>query len=376
MPVATLDATPLLGRRTGIGRYVHHLLAALPGAAERQDLDLQIQVMTWSARRRNVPDLPARVHQVGPRVPARALRSAWVRGDHPSSEVLGVRGDLWHGTNFVVPPSRRARPILTVHDLSFLDQANAAPQSLAYARLVPRALRRGAHVLTPTHAVAEAVRSEYSLPADRVTVTPLGVGSEWFAEPDPLSGEAPAGLRATLGTSDYVIFVGSLEPRKNLSTLVRAHQALRRDDPSAPDLVLAGPAGSRPLPPDLATVPGLHRTGWVSDEQLRALVARSRALVLPSTDEGFGLPVLEALASGRPVVTSDIPALREVAGPHGDSASPFDVDGLADALSRALNRLDDAEARSARSEWARRWTWQSCADATVGAYHHVLGDSH
>lgn len=358
----TLDATPLLGPRTGIGRYVHHLVAELPGAVARRGLDAQVRVTTWTARGGALTDLPDGVRQVGPRVPARLLRELWRRGDVPPIEALVGRTDVFHGTNFTSPPTRRAREWVTVHDLTYdLHAGTVSAASLLYRELVPRALRRGARVLTPSESVADAVREHYALPADRVRATPLGVDEPWFAAtPLPPAVLAHRGL-----PSDYLLFVGSLDPRKNLPTLLAAYDLLRAVAPDVPALVLAGPAGRET---SLAGRPGVHLTGWLEDPELRSLVAGCSALVLPSLDEGFGLPVLEALACGRPVVVSDIPALREVAGPLAVTAPPTDAEALAGALERVLSAPDDDAARSARRERARLFSWTAFADRTLDAY--------
>jgi glycosyltransferase involved in cell wall biosynthesis len=358
----TLDATPLLGPRTGIGRYVHHLVAELPGAATRRGLDAQVRVTTWTARGGVLTDLPHGVRQVGPRLPARLLRELWRRGDLPPIEALVGRTDVFHGTNFTSPPTRRAREVVTVHDLTYVHHADTvSAASLRYRELVPRALGRGALVLTPSETIADAVREHYALPADRVRATPLGVDEPWFtAAPLPAPVLARRGLPA-----QYLLFVGSLDPRKNLPTLIAAYDLLRTVAPDVPALVLAGPAGREA---SLAGRPGVHLTGWLEDPDLRSLVAGCSALVLPSRDEGFGLPVLEALACGRPVVVSDIPALREVAGPFALTAPPTDPEALAGALERALDAPDDDAARAARRGRARSFSWTAFADRTLDAY--------
>lgn len=357
----TLDGTPLLGTRTGIGRYVAELLPAL--AAEVAGSADRVDVSTWSARGGRVEDLPAGVRQTGPRLPARALRAAWTRGSWPPVELLVGRTDVFHGTNFVSPPTRRAAEVVTVHDLTYVDHpGTVSPDSLAYRDLVPRALERGAHVVTPSAAVAAAVRERYGLDATRVTATPLGVDAAWSRPAPPLSPAAPR------VPDDYLVFVGSLDPRKNLPRLLDAHAAVRATRPGTPDLVLAGPAGRER---SLTGRPGVLPTGWLEEDDLRALVAGASALVLPSLDEGFGLPVLEALAAGRPVLAADVPALREVAGGHAVLADPLDVDALAEGLSQVLDAPDDEAARSARRAWASRFTWQACARRTLEVYRRA-----
>lgn len=358
----TLDATPLLGRRTGVGRYVEGLVAELPGALARRGLAAQVSATTWTARGGRLEHLPPGIRQVGPRVPARLLRACWQRTSFPRIEALVGRTDVFHGTNFVSPPTRRAREVVMVHDLTYLDHSETVSrESLAYRDLVPRALDRGAHVVTPSQTVADAVRGRYALTADRVTATPLGVDADWF-DAEPPSNRW---LEARLLPSEYVVFVGSIDPRKNLPRLLEAHARARAELNTVPDLVLAGPAGRET---SLAERPSVHLTGWLEDADLRSLVAGARALLLPSLDEGFGLPALEALAAGRPVVTSSVPALREVAGPHAEVADALDTDGLAAALVRAVSAADDEPARTARRAWARRFTWARMADRTVDAY--------
>lgn len=358
----TLDATPLLGPRTGIGRYVENLVRELPGAAARRGLAAEVRVTTWTARGARLAGLPSGVAQIGPRVPARMLRECWRRTQFPPIELLVGPTDVFHGTNFVSPPTRSAREVVTIHDLTYaLHAETVSAASLLYRELVPRALARGAQVVTPTEVVAAAVRDYYSLPHAQVVAVPLGVEEAWFDAPPA----DPAWLRAHGLPDDYVVFVGSLDPRKNLPRLLEAHAILRASAPGTPDLVLAGPAGREQ---SLQGRAGVHLTGWLDDDGLQSLVAGSRALVLPSTDEGFGLPVLEALAAGRPVVVSDLPVLHEVAGPHAIAAPPDDAEALADALRTALEGPDDAAARLARQAWARELTWARCAERTLDAY--------
>lgn len=364
--IITLDATAMLGPRTGVGRYVSALVAALGPALARRGAAADVRVTTWTLRAGRVPGLPAGTRQVGPRVPARLLRAAWSRTSVPPVELLIGRTDVVHGTNFVSPPTRAAREVVTVHDLTYEFHADTVdPASLAYRELVPRALRRGAHAVTPSDAVTRAVRELYGLGADQVTTTPLGVDPSWSdASPPDAAWFGGRGL-----PRDYLLFVGSPGPRKNLSRLLAAHRAARAGGADLPDLVLAGPAGRDG---SLGDSPGVHATGWLHDDELRALVAGSRALVLPSLDEGFGLPVLEAAAAGRPVVVSDLPVMHEVAAPDAVFADPLDVDALAQALLDVVARDDSPHARAARRAAAAPFTWDRTADRTLDVYAAVL----
>lgn len=361
----TLDGTPLLGAKTGIGRYTYELLSALPAALKETDPDSLVDTMFWSARGRTRPDLPLGVGIRGKRLPARVLRASWLRFNHPKIEYLAGACDVFHGTNFVSPPTRRAAEVVTVHDLTFLyHTATVRADALDYQRLIQRCLDRGAHVVTPTTAVARDVRAEYGLAVDRVHVTPLGVDHAWSLATPATS----AWLGSRSLPSDYLLFVGSLDPRKNLVRLLEAHRRARGVDASVPDLVLAGPAGRTSV--EIGS--GVHVTGWLSDRDLQSLVAGARALVLPSLDEGFGLPVVEALSCGRPVVISNIDALTEVADPNATHCEPTDVDSIAQALAHVLDGPDGTTERQARKAWAGQFTWQRTAQLTVGAYNAAL----
>jgi glycosyltransferase involved in cell wall biosynthesis len=371
MPRVGLDATPLLGPRTGVGRYVAGLAGALAGRAELEELVLV--PFTW----RGTGALPAlgpagpRVRYGRRRVPARLLQAAWARLPLPPVEWLAGRVDLFHATNFAAPPARRAAVVVTVHDLSYLrypEMVTAA--SARYASLVPRALGRGATVCAPSAAVAAEVAGTYRLPPERLVVTPLGVDPAWsLAAPPDQAWLAARGLPAR-----FLLFVGSREPRKNLATLLAAYRRLLAATPELPPLVLAGPPGWGEAA-DLSGLPaGAVRTpGYLPEAELARVVAGASLVAVPSWYEGFGLPALEALACGTPVVASDLPALREVLGPDAELVPPGDADALADALARVLKDPGGERERAARRARAAAFTWDACAEATLTAYRRALG---
>ena len=350
-----VDGTPLLGQRSGVGRYTAALLAEL---ATRKDVDLTVVAFTARgqvALRTAVPD-GVRVRSLP--VPARALRAAWRRRLWPPIELLASSADVLHATNFVLPPARHARGVVTVHDLAFLDRPDElAPQQRDLPELVRSAVTRAAVVCTPTAAVANQVAARLNVSPERIMVTPLGVDPSWrtATAPDPA-------LRATLRLPPrYLLFVGTIQPRKGLDVLLDAHAAR----PELPPLVLAGPAGwGAPL----VAGPRVHPVGYLADVDLRAVVAGAAALVMPSRDEGFGLPVLEAMATGTPVVCSDLPALREIAGGLATLVPPGDRPALTAALCAVHTAGLDPSGAAARRAHSTRYSWQACADATVRAY--------
>jgi glycosyltransferase involved in cell wall biosynthesis len=356
-----LDATPLLGQRSGVGNYVRGLVDGL----SRLEHGPEVLLTLFSVRGTVPGPLPARTRPAPRRAPARVLRRTWTRWNWPPAELLTGRMAAFHGTNFVLPPLARAGGVVTVHDLAYLRYRETVTGDAAqYADLVPAALRRGAHVLAVSAAMADEIAAEYRLPPDRITVAHHGIDPSW-------SHTHPAGDDdlARLGLPDrYVLFAGNLEPRKNLGLLLRAHAAARRADPSVPRLVLAGPAGwgdrwqgGSPDPDDVVIA------GYLAEDDLQPVVARAAALCMPSHYEGFGLPVLEALAAGRPVLASDIPAHREISGGLAELLPTDDPDAWADALGR-VDRTDGPEQQAPRRAHAAGFTWERSARAHLEAY--------
>ena len=349
-----LDATPLLGPRTGIGRYTAGLLAALAGGPD----ELVATAFTFRGRGTLPAQVPDGVRIAARPAPARALQEAWARWEWPPVELLAGKIDVFHATNYVLPPLRHARGVVAIHDLNFLLRPGTVTAASARLReLLPRSVQRAGAITVLTEAMAGQVQELYR-PRVPVVVTSVGVDEGWFGAVGP----APE-LRGRLRLpASYVLFVGTLEPRKDLPTLLAAHAQV----PGAPPLVLVGPPGWGAQ----VNVTGCVATGFLPEDELRAVVAGASVLVVPSLDEGFGIPVAEALACGTPVVASDIPVLREVGGAVARYAQVRSVDGFAAAIEAALSDPGDAAARRA---WARQFTWDRCAAESRRAYALAVG---
>ena len=365
-----LDATPLLGRRTGIGRYVEKLAATLPTLGHGDDV--VATAFTLRGAGTLTGSVPPGVSVRARPVPARLLRAAWQRTEHPPVEVLTGRLDVFHGTNFVQPPARSAAGVVTVHDLAYLRHPETvSADSARLLELVPRGLRRAAVVCVPSRSVADEVEEAYRLPRERIQVTPLGVDPAWAT-----AGELPRDRRLALGLDrPYLLFVGTLEPRKNLGLLLEAFGAVCAADPDGPLLALAGPAGwgaDAELPP--AAAGRVRRLGYLEEAELRSVVAGALAMVFPSRYEGFGLPPLEAFASGVPVVATDIPTTREIVGEDPGLARlvPLgDADALAQALTHDWADAQEPDRRARRRAVAARYTWTTTAELTRQAYERA-----
>jgi len=360
-----VDATPLLGHRTGIG---HSTAALLEELADRLDVTLRAYAVTWSGRRNLATLVPHGVTPCARRVPARAARWLWRRADHPRIERWTGPVDVVHGTNFVAPPSR-APAIVTVHDLTCVRFPElCTSDTLEYPRLLRRALDRGAVVHVVSDTVADEVRDTFSLAADRVVRIYPGVMS--------VTGGDPASGRALSGRDRYVLALGTIEPRKNLEALVRAFDAVAADDDTL-GLVLAGPdgLGASRVHDAIAGARSAARIttlGYVDDPTRADLLAGSTAFAYPSLYEGFGHPPLEAMSVGIPVVATRAGALGEVLGDAALLVDPSDDDALASGLARVVTEsaLRDELVERGRTR-TQRYSWTASADEMAALYRRV-----
>lgn len=362
-----VDLTPLLTPRTGVGVFTAELVTRL---AWSDELTLTGFAVTWRGRGQLPAAVPEGVTVVDRPMPARPLREAWKRGDRPSVDRWIGRHDVVWGPNFVVPPTRAAT-LVTVHDLTPLrypQLANAA--TLAYPVLIRRALRRGTWVHTPSAFVRDEVITAFGAPPERVVAIHHGVRRT--APGDTASG------RRLAGAERYVLALGTVEPRKDLPSLVAAFDALAADHPDV-RLVIAGPDGwgAEALTEAIGRAHHGHqivRLGWVSDDDRQALLRGAAVFCYPSVYEGFGLPPLEAMSAGVPVVATSAGALPEVCGAGADLVPTGDTAALRAALVRALDdEAHRAELIARGTAALERFEWSRTAEAFAGLIHRVAG---
>lgn len=345
-----LDCGPLLDPPTGVGRYVRELATSLAPHCEV----VRYAVAYGGGRDDSITRW---------RLPARAARWSWRRLGRPHLERLVGAVDLVHATNFVLPALRSTPGVVTVHDLSFL-RDDTWPGGERLRDLVPWSLRRAASVIVPSNAVRLEVGERYGLEDGRVVVTPEGVAPAFFGA-TPLGAEALGRLGIP---GRFIVAVGTIEPRKNLARLLRAWRGARSELPGV-SLVLAGPKG---WGPELEATEGVVLTGWVGDATLPGLLAAAEAFCYPSLYEGFGLPPLEAMATGTPALVGSYDAAPEVLGDAALLIDPLDTDALTDGLVRIAS--DDPLRRklaSAGRARASTYTWERTARLTAAAYRRV-----
>lgn len=372
-----LNARILQAPRTGIGQYLIELIAALDG-----DPSLELEFFHGWGWSRQLP--PAAL-------PGYSHWAAWAKqvpGAYRIRRLLeqrrfdqGLRRmavDLYHEPS-LWPLDFHGPMLMTLHDLTHVHYPQTQPPDrlAEIARRIEPALERAQVVLTDSQFVADELRQHYGVARERLKVAPLGYAQRFHPRSASELGRVTASLGVTPGS--YLLCIGTLEPRKNLTLALRAYallpEAVRRSYP----LLIAGMAGWRrgdfadELEAALATGQ-VRLLGYLDDERLAELLAGARMLLFPSLYEGFGLPVLEAMASGVPVLLSPSSALPEVAGAAGTYIEAGDPEGWSHAILRLIE--DEAEwqaRRMAGLERARGFSWRRCAETTVAAYRQALG---
>ena len=369
-----LDATPLLGSPTGVGVFC---AGALSGLARRPDVAVDAFAVSWRRRHGIEERLPAGIGVAGRPMPARPLHAAWRRWSAPPVEWFVGRHDVVHGTNFVVPPTRRAGRVVTVHDLTVVRFPELCDASTAgFPALVRRAVAEGAWVHTPSAFVADEVVEELGADPVRVRAVPHGVPA--LPSPDP-TGVPPL----PDGTGRSVVAVGTIEPRKDYPTLLAAFGQLA-GEPGHRDvaLVIVGGEGwgSEAFAGALgALAPEVRRrvtvTGYLPDAALAAVLADAAVLAYPSRYEGFGFPPLQAMAAGVPVVATRAGAVPEVVGDGASVVEPGDAATLAAALADVLAGGPGVEAQVRRGRArAAAFTWDACARGLTLLYRDVTAE--
>ena len=361
-----VDATALYGRYGGVEYSLWNLLGALRAENTSHEFCVFIpqdgpppaQLRAFDARWRFIR-LPFRGEE-------KLRRIFWQQAILPG-QLLREKCDLLHAPTYVAPLSTPVPVALTVYDLIALSQPQfATPLNRKhYGLMLPQSIRRARRIIAPSENVKWEISLRFPEAAQRTRVVPLGVEPIFFQEP---STPELAAVRERYDLPEkYLLFVGNFEPKKNLGQVLRALELL----PDAPPLVVAG--GMRAWPHyEMRRTPAVRTIGYVARRDLPILYAQCAAFVFPSLAEGFGLPVLEALACGAPVITSAAVPL-----PNLESAAIICDATCPDSIAAAVQRVLDDEAQRARlkaagREYARPFTWRRVARETAGIYEETV----
>ena len=380
-----IDYTAAARQGGGIGRYARELVTAVLAAqaaatASAQPVHDFVMIAgvaglgeAWAAEAARLKALGARGHVT---VRGLQLTDDWMariwhrlRIPLPATWITG-KIDLFYAPDFLLPPlPRSVRTLVTIHDLSFIRHPETFPPQLHeyLTTAVPRSVGRADHILTDSEWTRKDVIELLSIAPERVTPLHLGVSGAFTAEATPDEREMLA-AKYGITPGPYVLAVGTVQPRKNYERLIEAVDRVR--ETKNVTLVIAGRTGwlSEPVVEAVNARPHVRLLGFVDDGDLPALCRQAQVLAYPSLYEGFGLPPLEAMACGTPVVASSASSVPEAVGDAGLLHDPLDTDALADALLRALT--DDelrADMRQRGLARAAEFTWTRTAHEWLAA---------
>jgi glycosyltransferase involved in cell wall biosynthesis len=371
-----VDATSLIGPRSGVGQTTASIVEALVTLDEGVDITLFPISLRRGGWVRHAVTPHSRIRVARSRMPGRVAAAVWSRVEWPPAELFCGPLDVFWGPNFVLPPLVKAAGVITVHDVAFIDVPETCSDAvMKYTETVPRMMQRANRIIVPSRFSAEQVAAWMPDEADRIRVVHPGVRRVFRERGGPLT---PPRMDALGIRHPYAAFLGNLELRKNVDALLKAFQQVRAVHPEA-QLVLMGSASvgwdaiaarhASLLDTGSVVVPG-----YLPDEEVAAIVRGARVFVYPSLYEGFGIPPLEAMAAGTPVVAAKTSSLPEALGEHARWVHPDDIDGIASAIGEHFDGDPDASAIEAARQWAAGFTWAASAAKTLEVFGEALDE--
>ncbi len=365
-----IDANPIVRNRGGIGWHTYHVLRALVELKD-PDLDLIAYVSPGSAD-------ASVMHEPW----ARSRRLTWRETGGWALRWRGTRDklDVFHGPNFKLPTVGRFGGIVTIHDLWLARHPQFSRKLFGQwgaTRRVRRTAHEAARIITVSDHSARDIVAICGVPREKVTVIHNAVSEEFYPSHDPLA-LAAWGRRFGWTPRPFILFVGGADPRKNHRAVLEAYVGRQEQLKSHTIIMVGSPTHRFGNLCDSVAAAGLEKhvvcTGPLSLTDLRMLYSHAEVFVFPSIYEGFGMPVLEAMACGAPVITSNTTALPEVAGDAAVLVDPDKPDELADAMARVIHDSSlRASLREKGFQRVKRFTWEQTARQTLAVYKEVCG---
>lgn len=371
-----IDAQPLLGKRSGIGRYVECLAGQLNN---RNDMQL-VLAFNRIYKGINLEDFPPSTYTyANARYPYKVIRRlmnpSWIY-ELPCDLFSRRKADIFHGTNFTIIPTFKGKSIVNIHDLSFMRYPEATSSKIYnhHMKWVPYSARKADHIIAISNQTKIDLMEMLHIPEHKISVTYLAADDRFRPQTEKLDVLKKYNL-----PQQYILFIGTLEPRKNLLCLIHAFERLKRQHDVPHKLVIVGAAGWKYSPIfelvhslDLAS--DIIFTGFVEDVDLPAIYSMAALFAFPSLYEGFGLPVLEAMQCGIPVLGSNVSSIPEIIADAGILIDPNDIDEWTKQMYAIVS--DDSYHSALCNRSLRRsaqFSWLKTANETYSIYEQVLG---
>lgn len=367
-----IDGTPLSQQKTGVGHYTFEIAVECARQSPSNSFEVLSHLPFADGA---VSDLP-NLRFIQPPV-NQATKNWWTIG--LPLYLKRAQLDLFHGTNYDIPIWGGCPTVLTIHDLSLLlfPETHEQRNVRRARRRLPVMSRRATLIITPTKAVKSEVCEHLRIARDKVIVINEAPRRSFYQMP---LAQASATVQRLGLDDEFILYVGTIEPRKNLITLVKAFEEVLRSTSLRPQLVLAGKTGW--LTDELFAYidkanlgDRLRLIGYLGDDDLRALYSACRVMVYPALYEGAGLPALEAMACGAPVITTNTPAISEMVGNNARLFTPTDTRALGQHLVELLTNPAARESLShAGLKRAAQFTWERAARETLAVYRQATGN--
>lgn len=369
-----VEATSLIGPRSGVGYTTSSIVEALVTLDEGVEITLfPISLRRGGRVRHALPSHP-RIRVVRARMPGRVAAGVWSRVEWPPAELFCGSLDVFWGPNFVLPPLVKAAGVVTVHDLAFVKVPETCSEAvLRYNQTVPAMVERANRIITPSRFIADELAEWLPDEAARIRVVHPGVRRAFRERGGPLTAPRcdALGIR-----SPYAVFVGNVELRKNVDVLFRAFEQVRSLHPNAQLVVVGAPGvgwdAISTRHGKLLDTDAVRVVGYLPDPEVAAIVRGASVFVYPSRYEGFGIPPLEAMAAGTPVIAAKTSALPEALGEHARWVHPDDVDGIASAIGDHLDGDGDPSTIGAARRHASQFTWARSAATTLEVFGEAM----